>query len=297
MGMGELPHNMSFYCVYCNRDRSGKIDSPEEKTNEHFIPESIGGKWTIPICKQCNSIAGKGCDAFFSKVAYTYKLFHKGIVDIKGFAELQDGRIIPARFKYQTTENGRHQFFECKDLASNSWIEKKQLISLRFQANDPEDVYYTYPAIAKIFLGSIFYLTKSYKIPASQIQNIYKDLTFADIRKLFLGTNFNFGGKGIGHGAKMISLLPGQAEKLLLSRNSPNTRRHYISTEDMTNSIVVTLCLYSMFFWEVTIPNASLGQGKLEDEILLKMLSTVEPAKAANLMHYDGKTWIKIFPN
>jgi hypothetical protein len=292
-----MRQNMSFYCVYCNRDRSGKRNSLEEKTNEHFIPDSIGGKWIIPACNQCNNIAGKGCDSFLKNVAYTYKLFLNGIVEINGVAELNDNRLIPSRLKYQTTVNGHHQFFECKDLSFNGAINKDQLKSFLFQVQDPNSIQYSYPGIAKIALGSIFYLTKSYKMCPSKISNIFRDLTFADIRSLFLGSYFNPGGKGHGHGAIMVSLSPSQAERLLLSRNSPNIRRHYISVEDANNSIVITLCLYSMYFWKVTIPNAALSLGKLEDEILLKKLDPVNPAKAAALMHQNGKTWIKLIPS
>lgn len=285
---------MSFYCIYCNKDRSGKRNSPEQQTREHFIPQSIGGQWVIPVCKECNNHAGSTCDAFFAQVSYTYEVYRRDIVEIDGVAELLDGRKIPAHFRYQTADAEHPYLLECKELNSQSAINKSSIKALWFLAQQPKNVIATYPAVAKMALGSAYYLERMHANWKTPINSIFLGLIFADIRKIFLGMAFKPGGTGNGNGVEIKSLLSNEAEALLLSRESPTIRRHYISMEDFNSSLKITLCLYSMYFWEVTIPNVSIGLCKLQKEILLPNLAAVDPVKAADLMHHDKNTWIKI---
>jgi hypothetical protein len=290
-------YEMSFYCVYCNQTRSGKKGSPEEKTDEHFIPQSIGGQWKISVCNDCNQLAGSTCDAFFAHVSWSYKLYRQGIVNTRGFAELLDGKILDVYFKYKTAENGRHNFISCHKLDSHEKISRKEIKSLKFQVQNPSAMVNTYPAVLKIALGSAYHLVRRNGEWTSATQALFSNLTFADIRSQFLGRQFNPGGTGQGHGPTITSILPPDAETLLRCRENPLKRRHYISIEDYDSNLQITLCLYSMYFWRITIPRATLKLGKLEDEHILYNLSSIDPAQAANLMHNSGNIWINICLN
>jgi hypothetical protein len=284
---------MSFYCVYCNRVRSGKKDSPEERTKEHFIPQSIGGRWKIPICKECNEHTGNTCDAFFAQVSYTYQIFRQNIAQVKGLAKLLDGRIVPAKFKYQAAES-HYQLHWCYDLTSQTSIPQSEIEALRFKAQDPSDVIATHPAVAKMALGSVYYLVRRYKGWSSATEALFSGLTFFNLRRLFLPKPTP-GGIGQYPSVTIRSLLSPEAETLLRSRRDLTRRRHYISIEDSNSSLLITLCLYSTYFWRTTVYNAALGVISIEDEIILRDLLPVDDiTKAANLMHHDGNAWIEI---
>lgn len=284
---------MSFYCVYCNRVRSGKKGSPEERTKEHFIPKSIGGPWTISICKECNEYTGSTCDAFFAQVSYTYEIFRQDIARIEGLAKLLDGRIVPVKFKYKTAEN-HHQLCWCYDLASQISIPQSEIEALRFKVQDPNDVIATHPAVAKMALGSAYYLARRYKGWSPATEALFSGLTFFNLRRQFL-PKFTPGGTGQCPTVKITSLPSPEAETLLRNRRDPTRRRHYISIEDSGSSLSITLCLYSTYFWRIIVYNATLGVISIEDEIILRDLLPVDDiTKAANLMHHDGNAWIEI---
>lgn len=285
---------MSFYCVYCNRNRSGRKNTPEEKTDEHFIPKSIGGRWKIKICAICNQRASKTCDTFFAQIAWTYELYRTGIARMHGFAELKDSRIVAVYFKHQTTEKGHYQLHWCRDLKTFKIIPTIQIKSIIFQPQHPTDVIATHPAVAKMALGAAYYLVRRYNKWIPSIESVFTGLAFADLRRLFLQGHFRVSGKGIGHGAVMKSLTSRDAETLLRSRVKPSTRRHYIAIDDYRSFLRITMCLYSMYFWQIYIPGITFGIEKMETEVHLTELSAVNPAKAANLMHHDGKWCIKI---
>lgn len=283
---------MVFYCVFCNRERNGQRNSPEEKTKEHFIPQSIGGKWNISACKACNSYMGQMCDNFFGKVAYTYKIFLRGIIIMDGVAELVSGKRFPVIFKYQTTHAGHHQFFWCKGLKSKKAIPRKFIRTIEFKVKKPDDANRSFPALAKMTLGAAYYLIKRNKKWSPSIESIFSGLAFADLRRTFL-KEFNPGESGRGSGAIMRTLTQEEVINLLCSRNESEQRRHYISIEDTSSGLQVILCLYCGFFWKITIPNISLRIKKLEDELILYDLTPIDPLKPKNLLHLKD-TIIKI---
>lgn len=192
---------MSFYCPYCNRIKSGKKKTPEEKTKEHFVPQSVGGKWVVPICKKCNGYAGRNSDAFFAKVAKLYNVYANGIIETDGLAILKDGSQIPSIFKYQTHNNGHHQFFYCTNLTDKKNIVKDDIQSLRFHANNPQEIIDSHPTLMKIALAGIYYLLRKNNAWTDDNEKKFKGLGFADFRKKVI-KDFNPGGNGNGLGSK-----------------------------------------------------------------------------------------------
>ena len=284
----------SFYCVYCNRIRSGKRGTLEEKTQEHFIPQSIGGKWHISVCDYCNSVAGSSCDAFFAQVSWTHRFFKDGIVETDGTARFLDGSEADVHFSYQ--EKGDHrQLHLCRELASGMNIPQKEIRSIKFKMPSWRDTRNTYPAIAKMALGGTYYLVRRYGEWSPATEAFFSNLYFADIRRLFLGRRFRPGGKGRGLGCTIEAILPPETGIILRSRKSPSIRRHYMSVEDADSGLQVVLCLYSHYFWRVTIPRLELGLGKLEDEIILNSLSPVDWESAGALPFTIENAYIELF--
>jgi len=57
-------------CIFCNSDRS--------KSEEHIIPENIGGTVIIDnVCKYCNSKFGSEVDIKLIKNRHIYDAYHK----------------------------------------------------------------------------------------------------------------------------------------------------------------------------------------------------------------------------
>lgn len=310
---------MTFYCVYCNRMRGGKKNSPQGKTSEHFIPKSIGGKWTVKVCGKCNSLAGATCDLNLAKISWLYEFYAKGILETEGKAILLPNNVeIPARFKYQQKLSINHnqfhyqqkqsinhnQFHYCYCLNSGKKIPKEKIRGLRFKLEKITSIATNYPAFLKIALGGAYYLTKRYG-KWFNLKQVFYNSNFAALREKFLGKN-NFtpgdievapGGIGVSLDPKLQSLSLLEIESLLKDRDNPEHRRHIISIEGKGGHLEIIMCLFSMFFWKVNIPNAHLILEKVEDETILYGLSKVKPSEAGNLMHYNRDDSIVITLN
>lgn len=95
--------------------------------------------------------------------------------------------------------------------------------------------------------------------------------------------------------ARIQSLAKTEIEKFLSNRHRPSSRRHFISIENNGVDLKVTIVIFGMFFWEITIPNFNLElDNKLEEELFLDKLSTISADKAGNTMYIDNKTIIEL---
>lgn len=206
-----------------------------------------------------------------------------------------DGSKIPVKFKYQQKISTKHrQLYYCKELTTGNDLSKSNIKALEFQFETLSSLAESYPAILKIAIGAMYYLIQKNR-KWHQVKVPFQDLTLARLREVFLGRgNFNSGGKGISHGPKIESLSLDEIKILLKDRNNASKRRHIISIEESGLGMKITMCLFSEFFWKVTIPCTYFLIGKLEEEFVLHQLSEVDLSMAGKLMHNNRSVSIHI---
>ncbi|MBI2846181.1 MAG: hypothetical protein HYX86_06515 [Chloroflexi bacterium] len=289
-----------FYCVYCNRNRSGTPNSEEARTREHFVPESIGGEWEIPVCWKCNQSANRKSDALLNEIIWSYELYRTGILEHNGYARLKNGNHVFGRFKYQTKPRAEdpskvhHQFHWFNEVFYRREVPKEDIGYLVFYPGSPDRVRESTRAVAKIALGAIYYLANFRMEQKLLHEHIVAGLEFADLRAYAQFAEFNPGVKGRSNGIGLVSMTPEEAKTFILTLENPETRRHYISVEDSKQGTTVTVCLYSNYFWKVLVPNASLGLPFLHDETLLEDLEKVNLDKVGAHQYLDGTVPIVI---
>lgn len=91
------------YCVYCGQDVE-----ESEMTDEHFIPKSIGGRYTIRVCERCNSRAGQLIDVQLSTSARSraFSMRAKKNDRIPGYVQLNDGSMLKSIFYWEPSAPG-----------------------------------------------------------------------------------------------------------------------------------------------------------------------------------------------
>ncbi|MBC1259316.1 HNH endonuclease, partial [Trichormus variabilis] len=158
---------MSFYCVYCNRIRSGKKQSEEGKTKEHFVPTSIGGgrSWHIPACKNCNELLGKTYDDELYRLSWMFEFYKNRSIKRTGRAILQNGHKIDVNFSYSEVFSSQNRNFqlECYDSDSGEEIPRIDIRRIEFELETKSKIINSYPSILKIALGGAHYLNTRYK--------------------------------------------------------------------------------------------------------------------------------------
>ena len=289
---------MNFYCVYCNQRKNNKKRSNEEKTKEHFIPQSIGGKWTITICSKCNSLAGGTCDNYLAKISWLYKFYdNKKILSTQGIATLKNENKVKVNFKIQGKTKGKKSYhlISCYNSKTNTRIYQKEIQSIKVKLENVKSISKSYPAIFKIALGAAYFLIRKHK-KWVLTKSVFQNITLAQLRNSFLGTkNFNPGGIGTSFGPKLQSLSKEECQKLMRNDNQKfSKRKHIISIKGHQGNLEVIVCLFSEFFWKVIIPNTFLIINEIKEETILYNLNEIEIEKAGNMMRINEDIFINI---
>jgi hypothetical protein len=199
-----------------------------------------------------------------------YDFYKNGIIHKKGKVILKDGTQHLVKFKCKSiaSESSDHfmEFVKLDDL--NIKIPKKEILTLEFQTGNLCDVLNIKSSILKIVLGGAYYLLVKRRNVFNVIKEIFYDRTFALIREELLGRgNFTLGNSGISGIVKMELILPEAALTILEQyTENINTRRHIISIEKKDTNLEIFVCLFSEFFWKITIPvNKNLSLEKIEE--------------------------------
>ena len=145
----------TFTCIYC-----GNRKAWEKRTDEHFIPQNIYGKFIIrEVCRECNPRMGALVDACFPQYIRFAEYHKTGIVITDGIATLGDGSRVEGVLKLveQRTDNRSYSIVEFTD-SDGSKVPQSHIKDVKFLAWDSEDVKTVIPGIAKVAYSSIHYL-------------------------------------------------------------------------------------------------------------------------------------------
>lgn len=283
---------MAFWCSYCKRSRSGTKGTPEEKTAEHFVPQSISGKWTISVCAECNSRLGSTCDAYLAKVSWLEKMRRSGIVETSGSAILLDGSRVPAIFRIQQLpQSGNLQIHvhSCKSLDSQHPIKKRDLNAVVFRCENMDSVGSAYPAILKIALAGLVYTAhRSQVYPA--IKALIEGAALDGVREHFLGRRLNVSGSARRAGFQVARIAPEECQHIQTSLPRPHTRRHLFHAVQQGEDIVINIVLFSDYFWRVTFSKVELGVPSLYAETILHRHTSLEDELKHGLV--GGLMWV-----
>ncbi|MBD2491687.1 HNH endonuclease [Aulosira sp. FACHB-615] len=292
---------MSFYCLYCNRIRSGKKKSEEEKTKEHFVPKSIGGgrAWHIPVCKNCNRLLGGTYDDELHRLSWMFEFYKSRCIKRVGRAILQNGQLVDVNFSYQEILSNKNIDFQlkCHALDSGKEIPQINIEKIEFELENKKTVIKSYPSILKIALGGAHYLNTRYKLTD---KTFFSDLAFAKIREAILGKgNFNPGGNGISSPVVCELLSHKESENIIRRRTTgENKLRHIISLEQENINLVINICLFSFFFWRVIIPmNNDLKITRCEEKFILYELRETTRLITSSMMQHESPIKIVIIIN
>ena len=262
---------MAFWCPYCKRSRSGTKGTPEGKTAEHFVPQSISGKWTIPVCAECNSRLGSTCDAYLAKVSWLEKMSRSGIVETSGMAILLDDSPVPAIFRIQQlsqSSSPQIHVHSCKSLEFQNAIKKQDLRAVVFRCEKMDSIGKAYPAILKIALAGLVYTARISKVYPS-IKALIEGAALDGAREHFLGRRLNISGLASRSGLHVARIAPEECQHIQASLQSPHLRRHLFHAVQQGDDITITIVLFSDFFWRVIIFKAVLGVPSLYAETIL----------------------------
>jgi HNH endonuclease len=165
------------YCPYCNATDAVDL------TDEHVIPESIGGdsRTLIRVCKPCNNSVGRDVDTMLSSNGWMRinGLFARGIAKrqdrLESTTTLKDGRKLEGYFFVIQTDKGTLPAFEPKKYQSDGtiWLSEdvvKNHESLPVEINifrrdmveywgldcPPERLGGMEPAMVKVLMGIIY---------------------------------------------------------------------------------------------------------------------------------------------
>jgi hypothetical protein len=241
---------MAFWCSYCKRSRSGTKGTPEEKTDEHFVPQSISGKWTISVCSECNSRLGSTCDAYLAKVSWLEKMSRSGIVETSGMAILLDDSPVPAIFRIQQlsqSSNPQIHVHSCKSLEFQHAIKKQDLRAVVFRLEKMDSIGKAYPAILKIALAGLVYTARISKVYPS-IKALIEGAALDGAREYFLGRRLNVSESANRSGFHVARIAPDECQHIQASLQSPHLRRHLFHAVQQGDDKVITIVLFSGFF-------------------------------------------------
>lgn len=276
-----------FYCPYCNL-----ICPSEEKTDEHFIPKSVGGKWEIQICVRCNSHCGKHSDAFFAKTFKAYSYFYNSIIEGRAQVYFKKGGREVCDIKLKEIPSNKHHLIFCRGVKSGLNYRQSEIEKINFIIIEPGEIQYTIDTQLKITLGGIFHLLMRNGLWNEVNQNIFKSPIFNLIRNRILATDqvvFNSPAKeGTNVAYTVDSYLVKEGEEFLKSRKNPDIRRHYISLENQGENALFRLMIFGSLFWGVTVHKVNFQlKHCIEDELMLVSMNRVPPESALNIMYMD----------
>jgi hypothetical protein len=291
-GLHSFLIQMAFWCPYCKKSRSGTKGTPEEKTAEHFVPQSISGKWTITVCAECNSRLGSTCDAYLAKVSWLEKLRRNGIVETTGKAILLDGTQVPAIFRIQQLpQSGDPQIHvhSCKSLGSQRHIKKRDLKAVVFRCEKMDSIGNAYPAILKIALAGLVYTAHKIQVyPA--IKGLIEGDALDGAREHFLGRRLNFSESAKRAGIQVERIAPDECKHIQASLQRPHTRIHLFQAVQEGEDMVTTIVLFSDFFWRVRFSKVELGVPSLCAETILHRHTSIEDELTNGVV--GGHMWI-----
>jgi hypothetical protein len=266
--------------------------TPEEKTAEHFVPQSISGKWTIPVCAECNSHLGSTCDAYLAKVSWLEKMRRSGIVETSGSAILLDGSQVPAIFRIQQLpQSGNLQIHvhSCKSLDSQHPIKKRDPKAVVFRCEKMDSIGNAYPAILKIALAGLVYAAhRSQVYPA--IKALIEGAALDGVREYFLGGRLNVSGSERRAGLQVARIAPEECQHIQASLQRPHTRRHLFHAVQQGEDVVITIVLFSDYFWRVAFSKVDLGVPSLYVETILHHHTSLEDELDHGLV--GGLMWV-----
>jgi len=287
-----MGNQVRFWCSYCKRSRSGTRNSPESKTAEHFVPQSISGKWTIPICSECNSRLGATCDAYLAKVSWIEKLRRRGIIETSCIAVLADNSEVPALVKMQQlpapSDQGLHVHW-CRTRDSAKPIKKRELKAIIFSCEKMQAIGASYPAILKISLASIVYAAQRSRVYPS-VKSLIEGSALDGARELFLARPINSHDPERRAAFEVALVSPRGCNQIQSAFQQPGVRRHFIQARQVNADIQIVIVLFSDFFWRVTFFNANLGVPELQADLPLHSHSRLDTELELGVV--GGLMWV-----
>lgn len=182
------------YCPYCN------TTAAVELTDEHVVPESIGGdsRTVIRVCKPCNNTIGGNVDALLSGDGWMrMNGLYAGAVAkrqdrLETTTTLKDGRKLEGQFYFIPTDKGVRHGFEPKkhqpdgttwlseevetdfdSLPANINVFRRDMVEYWGYYFPPARSSGMEPAMLKILLGIIF-LDQGQTVVASSAFNVIR---------------------------------------------------------------------------------------------------------------------------
>lgn len=256
----------TFICIYC-----GNRKPWEMRSEEHFIPKSIYGKFTIrDVCKDCNRRLGTLVDAAFPRYIRFADYLMTGVITANGVATLGDGSQVRGTVKLveQKTDNRPYSIVEFTD-SKGIAVQKSDVKDVKFMAADSDDMKLVAPGIAKVAHASIHYLL-NYKDHRFEHRNFVNRPQLEGLRSVFNPDPSRHPGKSY----KEVTIsAKGHEElvKILEGFKNPEIRRHFILLRQDGKDIVVLIVLLSEYLWTIRIQDYSLPieVQELQEESLL----------------------------
>lgn len=209
------------YCPYCNS--VGAL----EMTDEHIVPQSIGGdsRTVIRVCKTCNNTIGCVVDTFLSSDSWMRinALFVGGLANrhdrLESTTTLKDGRRLEGHFFFTTDDNKvrinfvpkKHQpdgtiwlsdevQFDYSTLPHNINLFRREMVEYWGIDCPPPRMSGAEPAMLKILLGMMYLDQGKSIVSSSAFDAIRSSLTgtiHADIQFAWLDKQMRWGDRTI----------------------------------------------------------------------------------------------------
>ena len=280
---------MPFYCPYCNRDRSGEPNTPEAQTREHFIPQAIGGRWTVSICDACNSIASRTSDPVTKEMFRTFRFHQAGMLEGDAVAILLDGIHIPVYIRLQEVGASpgddvpfQSRLHECVHRKSREPIDPSSIHMLRFAFREHIDAdpdRYT-AVVSKIVLGAAYYLCRTNGHWPHEVESFFREGAFNQIRDRFLGSKYKPGIRRDPDVRVESIQNPSMAQAMLRGVEDLTQYVHHVTLRNMGDGTQISVCLHSVFFTKVTLMGEHIPVPPLAATLPLRFRSRVpQPIK------------------
>lgn len=279
----------TFTCIYC-----GNRKPWEARSEEHFIPKNIYGKFTIhEVCKNCNLRMGTLVDTAFLQYVRFAEYLKTGITETEGTATLGDRRQIEGTVKIveQRTKSRPYSIWEFTS-SDGVKIQVSDIADVKFLILDIEDAVRVRPGIAKIAYAGIHYLL-NYKDNKFNYRNFVNRPQLIGLRLYFNPDATSYVSRtGTPHSTTYIvgtgmkyelqytidQMTPKEKVKMLKSFSNPEIRRHFLLLRQDGRDIEVLIVLLSWGFWKVRIHNYSLPIGVREEQVE-SLLPELNPTK------------------
>jgi hypothetical protein len=194
-----------------------------------------------------------------------------GIVETSGMAMLLDDSPVPAIFRIQQlsqSSNLQIHVHSCKSLEFQHAIKKQDLRAVVFHLEKMDSIGKAYPAILKIALAGLVYTARISKVYPS-IKALIEGAALDGAREYFLGRRLNVSESANRSGFHVARIAPDECQHIQASLQGPNLRRHLFHAVQQGDDIVISIVLFSGFFWRVVFLKAVLGVPSLYAETIL----------------------------